>query len=227
MKISLEISVWLLTTLLATGICLQCERCESATRSCSGPLQTCKEPQSACLTLTVETRVGKTRKVATYKGCTKLEYCPPGPFTVTTTPEERIRGNSECCCQDRCNKGALRLPLLSEPNQRWCPPRNLRGSTCTIGDKVFCHGQEVYCIYLSGYAAAGVVAFTGSLKSCTGHRACKAGIRTMTVGPGIMLRRSAVCCKRESCQKQLAKCTYLLYLPGFEDAPPGLKGALY
>ncbi|XP_077788713.1 phospholipase A2 inhibitor and Ly6/PLAUR domain-containing protein-like isoform X2 [Podarcis muralis] len=142
MKISLEISVWLLTTLLATGICLQCERCESATRSCSGPLQTCKEPQSACLTLTVETRVGKTRKVATYKGCTKLEYCPPGPFTVTTTPEERIRGNSECCCQDHCNKGALRLPLLSEPNQRWCPPRNLRGSTCTIGDKVFCHGSK-------------------------------------------------------------------------------------
>ncbi|XP_028596089.2 phospholipase A2 inhibitor and Ly6/PLAUR domain-containing protein-like isoform X1 [Podarcis muralis] len=186
MKISLEISVWLLTTLLATGICLQCERCESATRSCSGPLQTCKEPQSACLTLTVETRVGKTRKVATYKGCTKLEYCPPGPFTVTTTPEERIRGNSECCCQDHCNKGALRLPLLSEPNQRWCPPRNLRGSTCTIGDKVFCHGREVYCIYLSGYAAAGSKNETFVRRGCGTQHICtdKLGISGI---PGLFL----------------------------------------
>ncbi|KAH0631445.1 hypothetical protein JD844_005771 [Phrynosoma platyrhinos] len=51
---------------------------------------------------------GKVVKVVTYKGCTKLRYCPLGPFTITTDLEERIRSNSECCCSDHCNKGGLR-----------------------------------------------------------------------------------------------------------------------
>ncbi|XP_042295786.1 phospholipase A2 inhibitor and Ly6/PLAUR domain-containing protein-like [Sceloporus undulatus] len=149
------ISIFLLPALLATGLCLQCERCKSATRSCTGPLQTCRDVENACLTLTTETRIGKVVKVATYKGCTKLRYCPLGPFTITTDLEGRIRSNSECCCSDHCNKGGLRLPVMGKPNHRWCPGHNSKGSKCSLDDKLHCHGREVNCFYLAGFTEAG------------------------------------------------------------------------
>nr|XP_028596093.1 phospholipase A2 inhibitor and Ly6/PLAUR domain-containing protein-like [Podarcis muralis] len=81
----------------------------------------------------------------------------------------------------------------------------IAGGEMCCGKMQPCFLGEDTCASILGETTLGVVAFAGALKSCTGHRACKAGIRTMTLGPGIMLRRSAMCCKRESCQKQLAK----------------------
>ncbi|XP_062996727.1 phospholipase A2 inhibitor and Ly6/PLAUR domain-containing protein-like [Elgaria multicarinata webbii] len=96
-----------------------------------------------------------------------------------------------------------------------------------------CHGNirpcflgEDTCGSFLGETTLGPVGFMGALKACTGHRACRAGIRTMTLGPGITLRRKALCCKSESCQGESAKCMYLTNL--FETGPPGcIESCIY
>nr|XP_020668455.1 phospholipase A2 inhibitor and Ly6/PLAUR domain-containing protein-like [Pogona vitticeps] len=186
-KSSLIILFCFFTAMLATGTCLLCEHCKSASDLCSGPLQNCTGvEEDACLTLTIETRADKVRKVVTYKGCTKLSYCPPGPWTITMDLKKRIRSNSECCCWDHCNKGGLRLPVLGKQNRLWCP--RFKSSTCSIDDKLYCHGREINCFYLAGYTESGGKNETYVRRGCGTKHTCidKPGIFGI---PGLFLEK--------------------------------------
>ncbi|XP_062996728.1 phospholipase A2 inhibitor and Ly6/PLAUR domain-containing protein-like [Elgaria multicarinata webbii] len=195
---SVTITICVLTALLATGTCLQCERCRSATSSCFGPLQTCEEDENACLILTMESRIGRVRNVATYKGCTNLVHCPPGPFTITTTLHERIRSNSDCCCWDHCNKGGLRLPVRGEPNLRLCPGQKRDDSKCSIAEKLHCHGQEVNCFYHAGHVQAGVKNETFVKQGCGTKHTCLDKLGRFGI-PGLFLETlTKVECSRAS-----------------------------
>ncbi|XP_053122784.1 phospholipase A2 inhibitor and Ly6/PLAUR domain-containing protein-like [Hemicordylus capensis] len=78
------------------------------------------------------------------------------------------------------------------------------GATCQ-GEKRLCFLGEDTCGSFLGETNFGMVGSRGTLKTCTEYQACRAGIRTMTVGAGIILRRSALCCKTENCQGESAK----------------------
>nr|XP_020668440.1 phospholipase A2 inhibitor and Ly6/PLAUR domain-containing protein-like [Pogona vitticeps] len=68
-----------------------------------------------------------------------------------------------------------------------------------------CFLGEDTCGTIVGEAILDSVRFNGTLKTCTEYSACKAGIQSITFGPGMKLQRNALCCQKESWQEELEK----------------------
>ncbi|XP_054854702.1 phospholipase A2 inhibitor and Ly6/PLAUR domain-containing protein-like [Eublepharis macularius] len=82
-----------------------------------------------------------------------------------------------------------------------CEDCSRPGQVCD-GEMRPCFLGEDTCGSILGETNLGTEASLGILKSCTEYRACKAGVRTMTVGAQVTLRRSALCCQGESCRNE-------------------------
>ncbi|XP_054854911.1 phospholipase A2 inhibitor and Ly6/PLAUR domain-containing protein-like [Eublepharis macularius] len=158
--------------LLATGVCLQCEYCKSATASCTGVPQKCAPQENACIILTVEIRKGKEVSLATYKGCTRSIYCTPSPMSIRIPSYHKRRAN-KCCRKDLCNSGAAPLPPLRlNPNGMQCPGCLSKDPKCPPTEIINCRGWEVFCVFYEVWADEGGSISSFSKGGCGNKEAC-------------------------------------------------------
>ncbi|XP_075764317.1 phospholipase A2 inhibitor and Ly6/PLAUR domain-containing protein-like [Pelodiscus sinensis] len=168
-----RLALCLLAALLATGCCLQCERCTSADKACSGEPQDCEPSHTSCLILTSETTVGKERKIGTYKGCTEAKFCPPRSSSLSSAFGLRVRSAAKCCQRDLCNKGALKLPRAQpKPNLLQCPGCVSEGAECEANETVRCLGPETHCVYFAGAISTGTRNYTYAVRGCATKSSC-------------------------------------------------------
>ncbi|XP_061453735.1 phospholipase A2 inhibitor and Ly6/PLAUR domain-containing protein-like [Rhineura floridana] len=162
----------LFSILLTTGVCLQCEQCSSNTDSCTGMPHLCGPSDNACLTLTTEIVTGHDIWLATYKGCTKLMYCPPSPMSFTF-PNQRKRRVAKCCRKNLCNSGAVTLPRLrTRPNGLKCPGCISKDPRCVPTEIIKCNGWEDNCVYYDVSVEDDRKIHTHAKRGCGTRRAC-------------------------------------------------------
>nr|XP_056703690.1 phospholipase A2 inhibitor and Ly6/PLAUR domain-containing protein-like [Euleptes europaea] len=82
-----------------------------------------------------------------------------------------------------------------------CEVCSMPGEACD-GKMEPCFLGEDTCGTILGKTNLGTEQSSGIFKTCTEYTACKTGIRTMTLGPQITLRRGALCCRGESCRNE-------------------------
>ncbi|XP_067401970.1 phospholipase A2 inhibitor and Ly6/PLAUR domain-containing protein-like [Emydura macquarii macquarii] len=179
------LALCLLSVLLATGLCLQCEQCSSAEKACTGDPQTCAPSQKSCLILTSETRVGTEQKLGTYKGCTETRFCPPRTSSLSSSFDMRVRSSAKCCQRDLCNKGAVKLPRAQpKPNRLQCPGCLSEGVECQANDTISCVGPENHCVYIAGSIATGTRNYTYAVRGCATKSACASKVGVYKL-PGV------------------------------------------
>ncbi|KAF7242519.1 phospholipase A2 inhibitor and Ly6/PLAUR domain-containing protein, partial [Varanus komodoensis] len=177
---------YLFSTLLATGMCLQCEHCISSTNSCTSTPHVCKKSENACLTQTIETTKGKEKHLVTYKGCTKLRHCPPSPMSFTF-PSERKRSAARCCRKDLCNREAVTLPRLGiRLNGLKCPGCFSKDPKCIPTEIINCNGWEFNCVYYDVSVEQDGKIYTYAKRGCGTVHACMNDPRILGV-PGLYM----------------------------------------
>ncbi|XP_033014122.1 phospholipase A2 inhibitor and Ly6/PLAUR domain-containing protein-like [Lacerta agilis] len=158
--------------LFAAGLCLHCEHCSSNTDSCTGVPVLCEQSQTACLTLTIETTTGHDVSLATYKGCTKLMYCPSSPMSFTF-PNQRERRAAKCCRKDLCNSGVVTMRRLqTRPNGLKCPGCFSKDPSCIPTEIISCNGWEDNCVYYDFSVEQDGQIYTYAKRGCATKRAC-------------------------------------------------------
>ncbi|XP_062996729.1 phospholipase A2 inhibitor and Ly6/PLAUR domain-containing protein-like [Elgaria multicarinata webbii] len=163
---------YVFSILLATGICLKCEQCSSGTNSCTGTPQNCKKSENACLIQTIETTIGKEKRLTTYKGCTKHMYCPRSPMSFTF-PSMRERRAAKCCRKDLCNNGTVTLPRLGiRLNSLKCPGCFSKDPKCTPTEIINCNGWETNCVYYDVSVEQDGKTYTFAKRGCGTIHAC-------------------------------------------------------
>ncbi|XP_061453686.1 phospholipase A2 inhibitor and Ly6/PLAUR domain-containing protein-like [Rhineura floridana] len=163
---------YLFFLLLATGVCLYCERCSSSSDLCTGTSHLCPGSEDTCLIFTTENTVGNDRWLSTYKGCTKREYCPPTAMTFTF-PNQRKRRAAKCCHRDLCNSGAVSLPRLgTRPNGFKCPGCFSESPKCPTIEILNCHGWERKCVSYDVTVEQGEEIYTFTKRGCGTKRSC-------------------------------------------------------
>ncbi|XP_060113711.1 phospholipase A2 inhibitor and Ly6/PLAUR domain-containing protein-like [Heteronotia binoei] len=78
-----------------------------------------------------------------------------------------------------------------------CEDCSMPGNSCD-GMMKPCFLGEDTCGTILGETNLGVEGSSGTLKTCTEYKACRAGVMTMTFSPPITLRRGALCLQEES-----------------------------
>ncbi|XP_065276028.1 phospholipase A2 inhibitor gamma subunit B-like [Emys orbicularis] len=168
-----SLAICILTALLATGACLQCEVCSGPGASCTGDLQTCTAGADTCgISLGEYTLAGMKQQIV-IKGCATSSICKAGPLTVNFGNGLVIRSGITCCMGDACRTTSVTVPPdNTKPNGRSCPACVAMLYAQCNEETIQCTGSDTRCIEVAGTATFGGSSTSTTMKGCASEATC-------------------------------------------------------
>ncbi|XP_053866939.1 phospholipase A2 inhibitor gamma subunit B-like [Malaclemys terrapin pileata] len=165
--------VCILAALLATGACLQCERCEEEGNNCTGNLLTCTAGQNSCGVVLTEFTLGRDKTQTIIKGCATPSQCNTR-FVSTNFGKSMMKRTSIACCQtDACTPEPVKVPPAdTKPNGRRCPACYAPSSEQCREETIQCTGAETQCMDITGPLNSGGSATKTVMKGCGTQYVC-------------------------------------------------------
>ncbi|XP_026518736.1 phospholipase A2 inhibitor subunit gamma B-like [Terrapene carolina triunguis] len=165
--------VCILAALLATGACLQCERCEEEGTSCTGSLQTCTAGQNSCGVVLTELTLGGEKTQTIIKGCTTSSQCNTRFVSTNFGKGMMIRTSIACCQTDSCTPTPVKVPPAdTKPNGQRCPACYAPSSQQCREETIQCTGAETQCMDIAGPPKSGGSATKTVMKGCGTQYVC-------------------------------------------------------
>ncbi|XP_050786321.1 phospholipase A2 inhibitor gamma subunit B-like [Gopherus flavomarginatus] len=168
-----SLAACILTALLATGACLQCEVCDGPGISCSGDSDTCQNTEDSCgITLTEDTVVGvKTQNVL--KSCLSSSQCKAGAISMNFGTAKARRMSIACCQRDDCTPDPVKLPPADpKPNGRCCRGCYALNADHCNEQTIHCTGAETQCLDVAGPLKSGGSTTKIIMKGCVTESIC-------------------------------------------------------
>ncbi|XP_065276594.1 phospholipase A2 inhibitor gamma subunit B-like [Emys orbicularis] len=219
-----SLAVCILTALLATGSCLQCEHCVGLGQNCTGDLHTCGTGEDFCgVVFTEATQAGE--KVHTIiKRCVTSSQCEAGPVSMNFGQGMTTRTGVACCVGDACRTTTVTVPPANtKPNGRSCRGCYVLNADQCNEQTIACTGPETQCIDVAGTVTMGGSQMQTIMKGCASESVCaqiEAGSLTFA---GISADLTTAKCTATSSQMGLPLATTT---SGAVGAAPGPAGPL-
>ncbi|XP_074927315.1 phospholipase A2 inhibitor and Ly6/PLAUR domain-containing protein-like [Chelonoidis abingdonii] len=177
-----SLAICILTALLATGSCLQCEVCAGAGNNCMGSMQTCAAGHDSCAFVLTDVTSTGVKTQSFLKGCMASSECKVGPISINFGYGMTTRTSVACCVGDACRTTTVTVPPADpKPNGRRCRGCYVLNADHCNEQTIECTGPETQCIDAAGTVTAGGSQMQMVMKGCASESVCaniKAGSST-------------------------------------------------